>query len=132
MWQSTIAHQSDMSNFRLPLDEVGDTESRLRLGHAWVVSSRKCFAEVFFPSEISFFVNPSRSSLIIVHQHVLAHFFLSLILCLQPCEHFMAQDLKNFFLTFTGFVNGWTSQLLGETDRFKRVLTFEMDSDGIH
>ena len=38
----------------------------------------------------------------------------------------MAQDLENIFPTFTGFGNGWRSQFLGETDRFKRVLTFEM------
>ena len=51
---STIAHQSDLSNFRLPLDEVGDTVFRLRLGHAWVASSRNCFVEVCFPHVISF------------------------------------------------------------------------------
>ena len=51
---STIAHQSDLSNFSLSFDEVGDTEFRLRLGHAWVVSSRNYFAEVFFPHVPSF------------------------------------------------------------------------------
>ena len=55
---STTARRSDLRNFRLPLDEVGYTEFRLRLEHAWVVSSRNCFAEVSFPRS----VNPSRSS----------------------------------------------------------------------
>ena len=52
---NTIARQSDLSNLRLRLEEVGDTEFQLRLGHAWVVSSRKCFDEVFCPYVISFF-----------------------------------------------------------------------------
>ena len=82
---STIAHQSDLSNFSLSLDEVGDTEFRLRLGDACVVSSRHCFAEVFFPHVISFLTT---------HHEVLDHrpsgcygLFLSPIcLCLQPCD----------------------------------------------
>ena len=47
----TVAHQFDQSNFRLPSDEKGDTEFRLRLSHAW---SRNCSAELPFPHGISF------------------------------------------------------------------------------
>ena len=43
-----------------------------------------------------------------------------------PLTQLLAQELQHFLPTFTGFVNGWTSQLLGDTNRFKRVLTFEM------
>ena len=50
---STTAHESDLSDFHLSLDGIGVTDL-LRLGHAWVVSGRDCFAEVFFPHVISF------------------------------------------------------------------------------
>ena len=101
---STMAHQSDLSNFRLPFDEVGDTVLRLRLGHAWVVSSRNCFVEVCFPHVISF------SS---IYHEVLDHrpsgcsgpFISAFCLCLQPCdmrcaERGAAAAFKYFFFDF--------------------------------
>ena len=81
---STIAHQSDLTNFRLPVGEVGDTEFRLCLGHTWVVSSRNCFAEVFFPHVIS---------LLSTHHDVLDRpsgcpgpLLSAICLCLHPCD----------------------------------------------
>ena len=43
-----------------------------------------------------------------------------------PRTHLMAKNLKTLFPTFNGFGTGWKSLLLGETARFKRVLTFDV------
>ena len=85
-------------------DEVGVTEFRLRLGHAWVVSSRNCFAEVFFPHVISFLSthhelldhHPSRCS-----GQFFCHFFVcNLATCDEQSVELLLLSNLLHFLTF--------------------------------